>query len=541
MEENPRRELMEFDVLIVGAGPAGLSAAIRLAQHNQSLSIAILEKGATVGAHILSGAILEPRALNELLHDWKKHNPPPHFPVEKDNFYLLTTKKAYPLSSFKAMRNKGNYIISLSRFSKWLAKQAQTLGVNIFPGFAAREILFNDDGAVIGIQTGDMGLDKQGNPTARYQAGLNLYAKQTLLAEGCRGFLTETLIKHFNLRSTSDPQTYGLGIKELWKISLEKHKQGTVIHTIGWPLASSTYGGSFIYHYENNLLSIGLVVGLDYQNPYFDPFKEFQRFKTHPFIRELLTEGECIGYGARTLNEGGLQSIPTLTFPGGMLIGCSAGFLNVGKMKGTHTAMKSGMLAADAILQTDPLQPAQELKNYSTAIKRSWIYKELEAVRNIRPAFRKGLWAGLVYSAFDQFILRGKASWTFHYSPDYRALKSSKECRKIDYPKPDGKLTFDKLTQVYLTGTYHREDEPCHLIVKNPELEVEVTIAKYAAPEQRYCPAHVYEIVEKEGQAVLQINAPNCIHCKTCDIADPTHNIEWVPPEGGDGPSYSNM
>ncbi|ABX77590.1 electron transfer flavoprotein-ubiquinone oxidoreductase [Coxiella burnetii] len=541
MEKTFQRESLEFDVLIVGAGPAGLSAAIRLAQENRSLSIAVLEKGASVGAHILSGAILEPRALNELIPDWSKRNAPVHVAVQEDQFYLLTAKKSFRLPTPITMRNSGNYIISLGRFCQWLGEQAESFGVNVFPGFAAAKVLFDPNGAVIGVQTGDMGLDKEGRPTDSYQPGLNLYAKQTLFAEGCRGSLTEELIRHFNLRKNSDPQTYGIGIKELWKISPEKYKKGLVVHTVGWPLDSKTYGGSFVYHYENNLLAIGLVVGLDYQNPYLDPFKEFQRFKTHPLIRHLLEDGECIGYGARALNEGGFQSIPTLTFPGGMLIGCSAGFLNVGKIKGSHTAMKSGMLAAETLLQTKTLEPAQELKNYSTALKRSWVYKELNRVRNLRPAFRKGLWAGLLYSAFDQFILRGKAPWIFHHQPDYRALKPAKICRKIAYSKPDGKLTFDKLTQVYLTGTQHRENEPCHLWVKNQKVETDITIPVYAAPEQRYCPANVYEIIEKNGNPCLHINASNCIHCKTCDIKDPSQNIRWVVPEGGDGPNYSNL
>lgn len=377
------------------------------------------------------------------------------------------------------MKNKNHYIISLGNFCTLLSEQAENLGVNIFPGFSATRALFNKKGIVIGVQTGDIGLNKDGKPTDHCQPGLNLYAKQTLLSEGCRGSLIEELIQHFNLRRNSDFQSYGIGIKELWKISSKKHKKGAVIHTVGWPLDRKTYGGSFIYHYENNLLALGLIVGLDYQNPYLDPFKELQRFKMHPFIRPLLEDGECVGYGARALNEGGLQSIPKITFPGGMLIGCSAGFLNVGKIKGTHTAMKSGILAADTILQEKNFQYSQELKQYSTAVKHSWIYKELAMVRNIRPSFHEGLWPGLLYSALDQFILRGKAPWTFqHQSDDHQALKPAQECHKIHYPKPDGKLTFNKLTQVYLTATQHREDEPCHLIVKNAQIEAKVTILR---------------------------------------------------------------
>lgn len=538
------RESMEFDVLIIGAGPAGLSAAIRLAQLNQQrqtpLSICVLEKGATVGAHILSGAALEPHALNELIPDWSSKNAPLNVPVTEDLFYLLNTQRTFRLPVPATMKNHGNFIISLGKFCKWLGEQAESLGVNIFPGFAASKILFNEHNQVIGVQTSDMGLDKQGNPTDRFQPGINLYAKQTLLAEGCRGSLSEQIMQHYQLRNDCDPQSYGIGIKELWKISPEKHKQGRVIHTVGWPLDSQTYGGSFIYHYENNLVALGLVVGLDYKNPYLDPFKEMQRLKTHPLIKELLTGGECVSYGARALNEGGWQAIPKLTFPGGLFIGCSAGFLNVAKIKGTHTAMKSGMLAAETIHATESLA-GKELTNYQTAIKTSWIYPELYRARNVRPAFHKGLWAGLTYSVIDQYILRGRAPWTFHYKPDHLSLNLAKNSTKIIYPKPDGKLTFDKLTQVFLTGTKHRENEPCHLHLKDPNIPITINLPKYDAPEQRYCPAAVYEIVTPNNQPQLQINAPNCIHCKTCDIKDPTQNIIWRVPEGGDGPNYSNM
>jgi electron-transferring-flavoprotein dehydrogenase len=535
-----KRESMEFDVLIVGAGPAGLSAAIRLAQLNPQQRICVLDKGATIGAHILSGAVLEPRALNELIPDWQNKNAPLNVPVVDDQFYLLQQNSKFRLPTPSTMKNNGNYIISLGKFCQWLAQQAESLGVNIFPGFAACKIRYNDANQVIGVQTSDMGLDKNGNPTDRFQAGIELHAKQTLLAEGCRGSLSELIIKQYQLRTNCDPQSYGIGIKELWKISPEKHKQGRVVHTVGWPLNNKTYGGSFVYHYENNLISLGLVVGLDYQNPYLDPFQELQRFKTHPFIRDLLTGGECISYGARALNEAGLQAIPKLTFPGGLLIGCSAGFLNVAKIKGIHTAMKSGMLAAEIIHATE-LTSGKELMDYQSAIKDSWIYPELYQARNLRPAFHRGLWSGLIYSALDQYILRGHAPWTFHYKPDNLSLNLAKNSQKIIYPKADGKLTFDKLSQVFLTGTKHRENEPCHLVLKNPDVPIAINLAKYDAPEQRYCPAAVYEIVKINDQPHLQINAPNCIHCKTCDIKDPTQNIVWQVPEGGDGPNYSNM
>ncbi len=541
---NDKHEIMDFDIVIVGAGPAGLAAAIRLAQLSQSqqhnLSICVLEKGATVGAHSLSGAILEPSALTELIPDWSQKQAPINIAVSEDRFLYLTKKQAYHLPMPSSMKNNGNFIISLNQFCKWLAEQAESLGVQIFPGFAATKILYGSNTEVIGVQTGDMGLDKNGQPSERFQPGIQLHAKHTLFAEGCRGELSEQLIKQFNLRAQCDPQSYGIGIKELWRIDEKKHVPGRVIHTVGWPLDQKTYGGSFLYHFENNQLAIGLVVGLDYQNPYLDPFEEFQRFKTHPAIKPLLVGGECLNYGARALNEGGLQAIPKLTFPGGLLIGCAAGFLNVSKIKGIHNAMKSGMIAAESIV-ANLEQLDQELKSYPDKIKQSSITRELYQTRNVRPGFHKGLWPGLMYAAFDQYVCRGKAPWTFHYKPDHLSLKFAKDCHKINYPKPDGKITFDRLTQVYLSGTTHRENQPCHLLIKDPTIPIKVNLAKYDAPEQRYCPAGVYEIVQQDNEPHLQINATNCVHCKTCDIKDPEQNIVWVAPEGGSGPDYSDM
>ncbi|MCW5588886.1 MAG: electron transfer flavoprotein-ubiquinone oxidoreductase [Legionellales bacterium] len=543
------RESMSYDVVIVGAGPAGLACAIRLMQLAQTadrdISVCIVEKGSEVGAHILSGAVLEPRALNELLPNWQELAAPITTPVIEDQFLLLTEKKSYRLPTPPQMRNHGNYIVSLGNVCRWLAQQAEQLGVEIYPGFAASEILLDDNGSVKGIATGDLGRDKNGEKTARFQPGMELHAKQTIFAEGCRGSLSESLIKQFKLREQADPQTYGIGIKELWQVDPAQHHPGRVVHTIGWPLDNNTYGGSFIYHLqENHQVALGLVVGLDYQNPYLSPFEELQRFKTHPAIQPIFSGGKRIAYGARALNEGGWQSIPKLTFPGGMIIGCSAGFLNVAKIKGSHTAMKSGMLAAETLFKN--LHPEKnylpELIEFNHAIKQSWIKEELYPVRNLRPSFHWGLWPALLYCAVDTYLLRGKTPWTFHHQADHTQLKSSNAYSPIHYPKPDNTLTFDRLSSVYLSGTFHEENQPCHLQLRHPALAIDVNYHLYDSPEQRYCPAGVYEIVKLENEpARLQINAQNCVHCKTCDIKDPQQNIHWVPPEGGGGPNYGAM
>lgn len=535
-------EIMEYDVIIVGAGPSGLSAAIKLKQLSPETRVCILEKGAKVGSHILSGAVLNPCSLKELLPDtWNEA--PLDTPVQKDTFVLLTKKHSLKLPTPAPMKNKGNFIISLGDLCQFLAQQAESLGCEIYPGFAAAEILYNEKDEVIGVATGDQGLDKNSEPTANFQKGMQLHAKHTLFAEGCRGELSQQLMKKFNLREGVQPQTYGIGIKELWRIPKTQHELGLVTHTVGWPMDTQTYGGSFIYHLSENRISIGFVIGLDYTNPWLNPFEEFQRFKTHPFIRPLLVGGERIGYGARALNEGGWQSIPKLTFPGGSLIGDAAGFLNVPQIKGIHLAIQSGILAATACIElfNTTSQNPKPLTAYVDRIKQSWMTKELQQARNIRPGFRYGLYFGLLNAAFETYLTRGNSPWTLTNHADHKQLNLASQSKKIEYPKPDGVITFDKLSSVYLTNTFHEENQPCHLTLLDNKIPIEINYKLYQSPETRYCPAAVYEIVNDNNEPKLHINAQNCIHCKTCDIKDPKQNIVWKAPEGGGGPNYVDM
>ncbi len=546
------RESMEYDVVIVGAGPAGLAAAIKLkqlaAEKSHDINVCVIEKGSEVGAHILSGAVMDPRALNELLPNWKELGAPLNTPVTDDCFLFLSETGSMRLPTALlpgCLQNHGNYVVSLGNVCRWLGQQAEGLGVEIFPGFAAAEVLFDDKGAVAGVATGDMGIGKDGKHTDAFAPGMELRAKYTLFAEGCRGHLGKQLQDKYKLRDGVEPQLYGIGLKELWEIKPEKHKQGLVIHTAGWPLQNDTYGGSFCYHLEDNLVAIGFVVGLGYTNPYLSPYEEFQRYKTHPAIRTYLEGGKRISYGARAINAGGLQSLPKLVFPGGCLIGDDAGFLNASRIKGSHAAIKSGMLAADAVFEAVKSgSTANELNDYPAAFKNSWLHDELHRARNFKPWMAKGLVMGTLGFGIDQVLLRGKAPWTMHHhGADHESLKNKQDCKPIVYPKPDGVITFDRLSSVFISNTNHNEDQPAHLTLKDASVPVNVNLELYDAPEQRYCPAGVYEIVrDNDGSnPKLQINAQNCVHCKTCDIKDPTQNIVWVTPEGGGGPNYPNM
>ncbi|MEJ1976788.1 MAG: electron transfer flavoprotein-ubiquinone oxidoreductase [Acetobacteraceae bacterium] len=534
------REAMEFDVVIVGAGPAGLAAAIRLKQIAPDTAVCVVEKGGEVGAHILSGAVMEPRALAELLPNWAELGAPLTTPAGEDRFLYLTATRAFQLPTPPQMHNHGNFIVSLGDVCRWLGQQAEALGVEIYPGFAAAEVL-EEDGRVVGVATGDMGVEKSGAHGSNYQPGMELRAPYTLFAEGCRGSLSKRLMTRFNLRDGRDPQTYGLGIKELWEVPAAVHRSGLIEHSVGWPLDSSTYGGSFLYHWGERFVSYGFVVGLDYKNPWLSPFEEMQRFKTHPAVRKHFEGGRRISYGARALNEGGLQSVPKLTFPGGALIGDAAGFLNVPKIKGSHTAMKSGMAAAEAVAEALAGDRPAELTRFTELLQASWVWEELSSARNLRPAFAKfGLYGGIAYAALDTYVLRGRAPWTLHHvHPDNETLVKAVDVPPIAYPKPDGVLTFDRLSSVFISNTNHEENQPVHLHLRDPAKWQAANWDTYRSPESRYCPAGVYEAVGvEEGAPRLQINAQNCVHCKTCDIKDPTQNIDWCTPEGGGGPNY---
>jgi electron-transferring-flavoprotein dehydrogenase len=551
LEQFGPRESMQYDVVVVGAGPAGLATAIRLKQLDANLSVVVLEKGSEPGAHILSGAVMDPRALTELLPDWKERGAPLNQPVTGDEVLILSEQRASATPHAlipDCMRNEGCYVISLGAVVKWLAEQAEALGVEIFPGFAAAEVLYTDDGRVRGVATGNVGIGKDGEPTENFQLGMELLGKYTIFAEGARGHLGKQLIGRYALDAGRDPQSYGIGIKELWEVPPEKARPGLVVHTAGWPLDDNTYGGGFLYHLDGNRVTLGLVVGLDYQNPWLSPFEEMQRWKTHPAIRTHLEGGKRIGYGARAITAGGLLSLPKLVFPGGALVGCDAGTLNASRIKGSHAAIKSGMLAAEAAAAAIAAgRSGDELTAYPEAFAKSWLYAELDASRNFKQWFKKGRLVGTVMTGVEQWLLPRlgfrSPPWTIHrHTPDHARLSGAAACEPIRYPKPDGVLTFDRLSSVYLSNTNHEENQPAHLTLKDPSVPVAVNLDRYAGPEARYCPAGVYEFVKNDdGSDRLVINAQNCVHCKTCDIKDPTQNIVWVTPEGGGGPNYAGM